>query len=140
MKTAKKQSVEPEKENEKQAIDQKQSAATTQEQPASHSSKQQQPSSKNLNEQIINAIKEVNDPEIGIDVHTLGLIYGVDIKESVVTITMTLTTPFCPYGPTLIEQVKEAVEKVTTIKSVTINLVFDPPWEPTAELRAMLGV
>lgn len=93
-------------------------------------------------EQVITTIKTVNDPEIGIDVWTLGLIYKIDIskegKETRVTIDMTLTTPMCPYGPMLMDEIKEKVQELGC--TVTLNLVFDPPWQPSEELRAMLGI
>jgi metal-sulfur cluster biosynthetic enzyme len=89
-------------------------------------------------EQIITAIKTVNDPEIGIDIWTLGLIYKIEIDKKAVTITMTLTTPMCPYGPMLMDEVKEKVQELGAI--VTLNLVFDPVWQPSEELRAMLGI
>ena len=90
-------------------------------------------------ENIIEALKKVNDPEIGIDVWTLGLIYDIKIEPDVVTIRMTLTTPSCPYGFTLMQEIESSV-KGLGVEKVTLDLVFDPVWKPSDELRAMLGI
>lgn len=93
-----------------------------------------------MKEQIIEALKKVQDPEIGIDIWTLGLIYELNIQEGRVYVKMTLTTPFCPYGPELVEQVKQAVSSVEGVASVELDLTFDPPWQPSEELRTMMGL
>ena len=90
-------------------------------------------------ENIITALKNVEDPELHIDVWTLGLIYDIDIKEKEVNIKMTFTTPFCPFGPALVEEVEEEIKKTGATK-VQVDVVFDPPWKPSEELREMLGV
>ncbi|MAH32962.1 aromatic ring hydroxylase [archaeon] len=91
-------------------------------------------------EDIIKALKKVNDPDIGIDIWTLGFIYNIEIKEPIVNIKMTLTSPMCPYAPMLIEEVKTKVKEIKGISEVNVEMVFDPPWEPSEELRATLGV
>ena len=91
-------------------------------------------------EDVMNVIKGVQDPELGIDIVTLELIRDVDIKEHIITVKMTLTTPMCPYGPALIEEVKNKVKQLEGVKEVNVELSFDPPWEPSKELRATLGV
>lgn len=92
-------------------------------------------------EQVIEAIKGCIDPEIGIDVYTLGLIYDLQIKEDgSVYVKMTLTTPFCPYGPELISDLKSRVAAVEGVTAVEVELTFDPPWQPSEELKAMMGV
>jgi len=91
-------------------------------------------------EQIIEILKTVNDPEIGVDVYTLELIYNIDILENDVKIKMTFTTPMCPYGPMLLEEIRARVSELEDVKGVDIEVTFDPPWQPSAELRAVLGV
>lgn len=91
-------------------------------------------------EQIIEALKKVVDPELNIDIWTLKLVYDINIKKDVVGIKMTFTSPFCPYGPMLLENVKQKVKSVKSIKKVNIDVVFDPPWEPPEELKTMYGV
>jgi len=90
-------------------------------------------------ETIIEALQKVVDPEIGIDIYTLGLIYKIEEKEDIVNITMTFTSPMCPYGPMLMQEI---VEQLTAAgaKDVDITITFDPPWIPSPELREMLGV
>ncbi|HLE07536.1 MAG TPA: metal-sulfur cluster assembly factor [archaeon] len=92
-------------------------------------------------EQIIEAIKKVVDPEIRIDVWTLGLIYDLQLKEGgKVHIKMTFTTPYCPYGPQLLSDLKNKVKSIEGVSDVEVELTFDPPWQPSEELKAMLGV
>lgn len=90
-------------------------------------------------EKIIEALKKVLDPEIRIDVWTLGLIYDLKVSDGKVFIKTTFTTPFCPYGPQLLGEMKKAVAAVESVKEVEVELTFDPPWQPSDELKAMLG-
>ena len=90
---------------------------------------------------VVEILKTVDDPELGIDVWSLGLIYEIKTSENTVDITMTFTTPMCPYGPMLLEMIEDAVkEGINEVKDVKLEVVFDPPWEPSEELRAMFGV
>ncbi len=89
---------------------------------------------------VIEALKKVTDPEIGIDIWTLELIYDLKVEEEKVNIKMTFTTPMCPYGPMLLEEVKSKVKELEGVKEVNVDVTFDPPWEPSKELRATLGV
>lgn len=91
-------------------------------------------------EQIIEALKTVEDPELFLDIWFLGLIYTIDIVDEKVSIDMTFTSPMCPAGPMLVEQVKEAVGKVSNVKQVEVKIVFTPPWEPSDEVKALLGM
>ena len=91
-------------------------------------------------EDVIEVLKKINDPEIMIDVWTLELIYDVKVKDSKVQIKMTFTTPMCPYGPQLLEEVKTKISEIKDVKEVDVEVTFDPPWEPSQELRATLGV
>ncbi len=90
--------------------------------------------------QVIKILKSVQDPEIGIDIYTLGLIYDIGMNNNDINIKMTFTSPMCPYGPQLLEQIKEKLGKIKGVKKVNLEVVFDPPWRPSEELRAMLGV
>lgn len=90
--------------------------------------------------QVIEALKACFDPELQIDVWALGLIYHIGLSDGKVDIKMTLTTPFCPYGPQLIEEIEQKVKEIDGVSEVAIELVFEPPWQPSDELRAMLGV
>ena len=81
---------------------------------------------------IIAAIKTVQDPEIPVDLYELGLIYELDIADDgVVKVVMTLTTPNCPVAETLPGMVEKAVRAVEGVTDVTIDLVFEPVWDPS---------
>jgi len=83
-------------------------------------------------EQVMQALHTVRDPEVGFDVVDLGLIYGVDIHEDAtnIKIKMTLTTPYCPYGQQMVESARMAVGALPGVKSVDIDLVWEPAWDP----------
>jgi metal-sulfur cluster biosynthetic enzyme len=82
-------------------------------------------------EEVNDALREVIDPELGLDFVELGLIYDVDITEAGnVKVTYTLTTPGCPIGPQVEEQVVEFVGEIEGVVSVDTELVFSPPWSP----------
>ena len=89
---------------------------------------------------IIEVLKKIVDPEINIDVWTLGLIYSIEENDNKTKIIMTLTSPMCPYGPQLIEEITSKVSALEGVKSVDIEVTFDPPWNPPEDLRALLGV
>ncbi len=95
-------------------------------------------------EVIMDALKSVMDPEIGIDVVSLGLIYDLDIsKEGDVKIKMTMTTPGCPLVGMMTEDAKNVLEPLEGVKTVEVELVWDPPWTPDLiepEVRARLGI
>lgn len=85
---------------------------------------------KELENQIIAALKEIYDPEIPVDIFELGLIYEVKIKkDGVVDVDMTLTSPNCPVAESLPIDVKNKVESVHGVLEATVNIVFDPPWD-----------
>ena len=84
-----------------------------------------------LGNELIAALKTVYDPEIPVDIYELGLIYRVDVADNKdVTIDMTLTAPGCPVAGEMPEMVRTAVETVSGIGAVKVNMVFDPPWTP----------
>ena len=89
---------------------------------------------------IIDVIKNVQDPELGVDIWSLGLIY--DIKEnSSLDIVMTFTSPMCPYGPQIVSELKSGLkEKGYKEEKINVNVVFNPLWEPSEELKEALGM
>jgi FeS assembly SUF system protein len=85
-----------------------------------------------LTDEIVGAIKTVFDPEIPADIYELGLIYKVDIDDDrMVNIDMTLTTPNCPSAAELPMQVENAVAGVAGVREAKVNIVWDPPWDPS---------
>ncbi|HMP17143.1 MAG TPA: SUF system Fe-S cluster assembly protein [Gemmatales bacterium] len=82
-----------------------------------------------LKDRIIRAIQSIYDPEIPVNIYELGLIYNIDISENnEVNIKMTLTSPACPVAGSLPEQVKKKILSLSSIKSVDVQLVWEPPW------------
>jgi FeS assembly SUF system protein len=97
-----------------------------------------------LGDEIVTALKTVYDPEIPADIYELGLIYKVDIgDERAITVDMTLTTPNCPSAAELPAMVENAVASVPGVGGVKVNLVWDPPWDPSRmsdEARLVLNM
>lgn len=81
-------------------------------------------------EDVMDALSNVIDPELGLDFVELGLVYGVEVNTGDVHITFTLTTPACPIGPQVTEQMEEFVGELEGVKSVECEMVFVPPWSP----------
>jgi metal-sulfur cluster biosynthetic enzyme len=81
-------------------------------------------------EDVEDALSNVIDPELGLDFVELGLIYGVEIDEGKVHVTFSLTTPACPIGPQVTEQIEEFVSELEGVTSVESSMVFTPPWSP----------
>ena len=81
-----------------------------------------------LKEQIVGVLKTVRDPEIPVDIHSMGLIYGIELDGGEVRIEMTLTTPNCPVAESLPNEVKEKVAAIDGVDTVQVDLVWDPPW------------
>ena len=81
-------------------------------------------------ESVVEALSNVIDPELGLDFVELGLIYGIEIDGGRVSITFTLTTPACPIGPQVSEQIEEFVGEIEGVEEVVPNMVFSPPWTP----------
>lgn len=82
-----------------------------------------------IGEEIITVLKSVYDPEIPVDIYELGLVYDVQISDDAdVKIIMTLTTPNCPVAETLPQEVKDKVADVENVKSVDLELTFEPSW------------
>ena len=84
----------------------------------------------NIEENIVKMLKTVFDPEIPVDVYNLGLIYNIDVQDSGhVRIDMTLTAPSCPASEFLMEDIRMKVESVEGVKSLDVQLVFEPEWD-----------
>ena len=93
-------------------------------------------------EAVYEALEEVIDPELGLDFVSLGLVYDVDIDGGEVFVTFTLTTPACPIGPQVSEQMREFVGELDGVEKVHPKMIFDPPWSPekmTEDAKFALG-
>jgi len=91
-----------------------------------------QPELDAMTDQLIDKLKTVFDPEIPVDIYELGLIYKVDVSDDKdVAIDMTLTAPGCPVAGEMPEWVRDAVLTIPEVRSCTVELVFDPPWDPS---------
>ncbi len=97
-----------------------------------------------LYEAVIDALKDIYDPEIPVNIYDLGLIYGVEATDDGdVSVTMTLTTPHCPVAESMPGEVELRVGSVPGVRDAEVNLVWDPPWGPdkmTDEARLELGM
>jgi metal-sulfur cluster biosynthetic enzyme len=91
-------------------------------------------------EEIIEALKTVMDPELYLDVWTLGLIYDIALDGPAVKIKMTFTSPACPAGPYLLQEIKEKILALEGVESCDVEIVFEPAWQPSDELKGMLGL
>jgi len=95
------------------------------------------------NDQIIEAIRTVYDPEIHVNIYDMGLVYGIDIKDNLVDIKMTLTSAFCPAAETLPKEVKQAVQELSKDVEVNITIVWEPAWDKdmmSDEAKLELGI
>ena len=82
-----------------------------------------------LGEQIVKVLKGIYDPEIPVDIYELGLIYDVMVNEDMdVKVLMTLTSPNCPVAESLPQEVEQKIKAIDLVKSVELELTFDPPW------------
>jgi metal-sulfur cluster biosynthetic enzyme len=93
-------------------------------------------------EDVYEALEEVIDPELGLDFVSLGLVYDVNIEGSEIYVTFTLTTPACPIGPQVSEQMREFVGDLPGVTAVHPKMVFDPAWSPemmTEDAKFALG-
>lgn len=97
-----------------------------------------------LYENVIDALKEIFDPEIPVNIYDLGLIYAVEVTpDADVAITMTLTTPHCPVAESMPGEVELRASSVPGVRDAEVNLVWDPPWDPSKmsdEARLELGM
>ena len=94
-------------------------------------------------EAVIAALRDIYDPEIPVNIYDLGLIYGVEVDEGHVSVQMTLTTPHCPVAESMPTEVELRVGSVPGVGVAEVNLVWDPPWDPskmTDDARLELGM
>ena len=92
---------------------------------------------------VTEALRQVVDPELGINIVDLGLVYGSEVRDGQVHVTMTMTTPACPMEELLMEMVHSAIlRELSEARSVEVDLVWDPPWKPemmSTAAKAQLG-
>ncbi|GEK32080.1 MIP18 family protein YitW [Kurthia zopfii] len=82
-----------------------------------------------MKDSMLGALENVIDPELGVDIVNLGLIYDVDLNDSgVAMITMTLTSMGCPMGPVIVDQIRTALFELPEVQDVDVNIVWSPPW------------
>ncbi|WML50534.1 metal-sulfur cluster assembly factor [Neobacillus sp. PS3-34] len=82
-----------------------------------------------LKDSLMGALELVVDPELGVDIVNLGLVYNVEMdEEGTTTVTMTLTSMGCPLAGTIVDQVKRALADIPEVKETEVNIVFNPPW------------
>lgn len=97
-----------------------------------------------IEEETVKMLKTVFDPEIPVDIYSLGLVYKIDVdNEGNVQIDMTLTAPTCPMGDFLFEDIRQKVESIEGVKSVNVQLVFEPEWDQSMmsdEAKMELGM
>ena len=94
-------------------------------------------------EKVIEALKEVYDPEIPVNIVDLGLIYEVDINNGDVDVKMTLTAAGCGMGPYIAQQAEWAISELDEVEDVNVDIVFEPPWDPekiTEDGKNLLGI
>ena len=92
---------------------------------------------------VYDALKQIYDPEVGINIVDMGLIYSLEIDDDKVDITMTLTSPGCPAGPQILGQIDTKVKELEDVENVDIKVVWSPPWSPdmlSEEARDQLGI
>ena len=93
---------------------------------------------------ILDALSAVKDPEIGVDVVNLGLVYGIEVdkEKRSARVKMTLTTPTCPYAGVLLAEIEQALSAIEELDEIHVDLVWDPPWTAemmSEEAKLMLG-
>ena len=96
-------------------------------------------------EQVMEVMQEIEDPELRLSIVDLGLVYGIDINdEGLVHVTITLTFPGCPFGPVLGGEIYSQVMEIPGVADVDVDVVFDPPWDPktmaSEEVKEALGI
>ena len=92
---------------------------------------------------IRNALKTVKDPELGLDLVVLGLVYEIEVEDCDAKVMISLTSPFCPVAGQIVDEAKAAVEGVDGVESAEVELTFEPPWSPERSnplIRSSLGL
>jgi metal-sulfur cluster biosynthetic enzyme len=98
-------------------------------------------------DEVREALKTVEDPELHLGIIDLGLVYGIDVsgaENENVKVTMTLTSPMCPVGPMFRQSVQDKVDSLPGVRSTKVDITFDPPWDPremaSDDVKTMLGI
>lgn len=92
---------------------------------------------------VRNALKGVKDPELGLDLVVLGLVYDIEVAEADAKVLISLTSPMCPVAGQIVEDARQAVLSVDGIETADVELTFDPPWTPeriAPLIRSSLGL
>lgn len=92
---------------------------------------------------VRDALKKVKDPELNLDLVTLGLVYDIQIEEDVAKAVISLTTPMCPVAGEIVDQARLAIAKIEGVEKAEVQLTFDPPWTPeriSPLIRSSLGL
>ena len=96
------------------------------------------------NDELMERLREVNDPEINMSIVELGLVYDVQYEDGDVLVTMTLTSPGCPLGPVIRGEVYAKLREVPGVKDVDVQIVWSPPWDPRTmasdDVKMQLGI
>lgn len=91
-------------------------------------------------DQVIAMLETINDPELGLDIWTMGLIYDINIRSNTeIVIRLTFTSPLCPAGQQIKEEVEDAL-RLLKFEQIKVEVTFDPPWQPSPALKAALGL
>ena len=89
------------------------------------------------------ALKQISDPEVGVNIVDMGLIYSLELEDNKVGVYMTLTSPACPAGPQILGQIDSTLRELVGVEEVDINVVWTPPWSPdmlSEEAKDELGI
>ena len=81
-------------------------------------------------DEVLEVLRQVEDPELGMDIVDLGLVYEVEMEDSTAKVTYSLTSMGCPAGPLIAQDIESAIRQVAGIEDVELELTFDPPWTP----------
>jgi metal-sulfur cluster biosynthetic enzyme len=94
-------------------------------------------------EEVLESLRNVIDPEMGVNIVDLGLVYHIEVNEDRVRVSMTMTSPVCPLGPYLMEKAEAVIRgRMPGIQAVEVHLIWDPPWSPdrmSSQAKHQLG-
>lgn len=98
-----------------------------------------------IKKEILQKLEQVIDPEIGIDIVNLGLVYGIEVSKDLkkATIKLTMTSPSCPVIPQILGEIKRKLSEVESVEEIKVDLVWDPPWNPnmmSKKAKMLLGL
>ncbi len=92
---------------------------------------------------VYTALKQISDPEVGVNIVDMGLIYSLELEDNKVGVYMTLNSPACPAGPRILGQIDSTLRELEGVEEVDINVVWTPPWSPdmlSEEAKDELGI